>query len=36
VVSDLYPDSVGDAPQDTYESMMRWNVEQVSRALSGG
>jgi ABC-type Zn uptake system ZnuABC Zn-binding protein ZnuA len=36
VVSDLYTDSVGDAPQDTYESMMRWNIEQVAKALSGG
>ena len=35
VVSDLYTDSVGDAPQDTYEMMMRWNIEQVSRALTG-
>jgi ABC-type Zn uptake system ZnuABC Zn-binding protein ZnuA len=35
VVSDLYTDSVGDAPQDTYESMMRWNVDQVVAALQG-
>ena len=33
VVADLYTDSVGDAPQDTYEAMMRWNVDQVVAAL---
>ena len=33
VVGTLYTDSVGDAPQDTYESMMRWNVDQVVAAL---
>jgi manganese/iron transport system substrate-binding protein len=33
VVSSLYTDTVGDAPQDTYESMMRWNVDQVVAAL---
>lgn len=33
VVSDLYTDSVGDAPQDTYEAVMRWNVERVTEAL---
>ena len=36
VVSNLYTDSVGDAPQDTYAGMMAWNIEQVARALSGG
>jgi manganese/iron transport system substrate-binding protein len=35
VVSSLYTDSVGDPPQDTYESMMRWNVDQVVAALRG-
>ncbi|HYO42605.1 MAG TPA: metal ABC transporter substrate-binding protein [Candidatus Limnocylindrales bacterium] len=35
VVSDLYTDSVGDAPQDTYAGMMTWNVEQVAKALTG-
>ncbi len=35
VVSDLYTDSVGDVPQDTYAAMMSWNIEQVARALSG-
>jgi manganese/iron transport system substrate-binding protein len=36
VVSDLYTDSVGDAPQDTYVGMMTWNIEQVAAALAGG
>jgi ABC-type Zn uptake system ZnuABC Zn-binding protein ZnuA len=35
VVSDLYTDSVGDAPADTYAGMMDWNIEQVASALSG-
>jgi ABC-type Zn uptake system ZnuABC Zn-binding protein ZnuA len=35
VVSDLYTDSVGDAPADTYVGMMDWNIEQVASALSG-
>lgn len=36
VVSDLYTDSVGDPPLDTYERLMRWNVDRVVAALSGG
>ena len=35
VVSDLYTDSVGDPPQETYEGLMRWNVERVVAALGG-
>jgi manganese/iron transport system substrate-binding protein len=35
VVANLYTDSVGDAPQDTYESMMRWDIDQVVAALQG-
>ena len=35
VVSDLYTDSVGDPPQDTYEALMRWNVDRVVAALGG-
>jgi ABC-type Zn uptake system ZnuABC Zn-binding protein ZnuA len=35
VVSSLYTDSVGDPPADTYESTMRWNVDQVVAALGG-
>ena len=35
VVSDLYTDSVGDPPQDTYEGLMRWNVDRVVAALGG-
>jgi ABC-type Zn uptake system ZnuABC Zn-binding protein ZnuA len=34
VVSRLYTDSVGDAPQDTYVGMMRWNVDRVLEALA--
>ena len=33
VVTDLYTDSVGDAPLDSYESVMRWNVDRVVEAL---
>jgi len=35
VVSDLYTDSTGDAPQDTYVGMMTWNIDQVAQALVG-
>lgn len=35
VVSNLYTDTVGDAPQDTYAGLMTWNVEQVAAALAG-
>jgi manganese/iron transport system substrate-binding protein len=35
VVSDLYTDSVCDPPQDTYEGLMRWNVDRVVAALGG-
>ena len=35
VVTNLYTDTVGDAPLDTYEQVMRWNVDQVVAALSG-
>ena len=33
VVSELYTDSLGDPPQDTYEAAMRWNVERIVGAL---
>jgi zinc/manganese transport system substrate-binding protein/manganese/iron transport system substrate-binding protein len=33
VVSDLYNDSLGDPPIDTYEAMMRWNAERTVEAL---
>jgi ABC-type Zn uptake system ZnuABC Zn-binding protein ZnuA len=36
VISDLYTDTVGDPPQDTYAGLMRWNVDRVTRALAGG
>ena len=35
VVSGLYDDTVGDAPLDTYASIMRWDVDQVVAALGG-
>lgn len=35
VVSDLYTDSLGDPPANTYEGMMRSNVERVAQALRG-
>lgn len=36
VVANLYSDSLGSAPADSYEGMMRWNVERVVEALAGG
>ncbi|MDP8905064.1 MAG: metal ABC transporter substrate-binding protein [Chloroflexota bacterium] len=33
VVSDLYTDSLGDPPADTFVGAMRWNVEQIRSAL---
>jgi ABC-type Zn uptake system ZnuABC Zn-binding protein ZnuA len=36
VVTDLYTDSVGDAPVDTYEAMMRSDADRVVQALTGG
>jgi manganese/iron transport system substrate-binding protein len=33
VVHDLYTDSVGDPPLDTYEGAMRWNVERIVEGL---
>jgi ABC-type Zn uptake system ZnuABC Zn-binding protein ZnuA len=35
VVSDLYTDTVGDPPVDTYVSVMDWNLDQVVQALGG-
>ena len=36
VVSDLLTESTGDPPQDSYVGAMRWNVEQIVAALTGG
>jgi ABC-type Zn uptake system ZnuABC Zn-binding protein ZnuA len=33
VVRDLYNDSLGDPPVDTYEAMMRWNADRIAEAL---
>lgn len=34
VVSDLYNDSLGDPPVDTYIAMMRYNVQRIVQALA--
>jgi ABC-type Zn uptake system ZnuABC Zn-binding protein ZnuA len=34
VESNLYSDSVGDPPADTYEGLIRWDVERVVAALA--
>ena len=34
VVTDLYNDTLGKAPADTYEGMMRWDVDRIVGALS--
>ncbi len=34
VESDLYSDSLGDPPADTYEGLIRWDVERVVAALT--
>jgi len=33
VVTDLYTDSLGDPPADSYEGLIRWDVEKVVEAL---
>jgi ABC-type Zn uptake system ZnuABC Zn-binding protein ZnuA len=33
VEADLYNDSLGDPPVDTYEGMIRWDIEQIVTAL---
>lgn len=33
MVTDLYDDTLGPAPADTYEGMMRWDVEKIVEAL---
>ena len=35
VVNDLYDDTLGDAPADTYAGMMAWNADRVVEAVSG-
>jgi ABC-type Zn uptake system ZnuABC Zn-binding protein ZnuA len=35
VVSDLYTDSLGEPPVDTYEGLIRWDVDRVAAALRG-
>jgi manganese/iron transport system substrate-binding protein len=36
VVSDLYDDSLGNAPVDTYVGMMTWNTDRVVAAIGAG
>lgn len=36
VVSDLYDDTLGDPPADTYAGMMTWNTDRVVAAIGGG
>jgi manganese/iron transport system substrate-binding protein len=33
VVSNLYTDTLGDSPADTYEGMVRWDVAHIAEAL---
>jgi ABC-type Zn uptake system ZnuABC Zn-binding protein ZnuA len=33
VVKDLYDDSLGDPPLDSYEAIMRWDTNQITQAL---
>jgi zinc/manganese transport system substrate-binding protein/manganese/iron transport system substrate-binding protein len=33
VVTTLYTDSLGDPPADTFEGMMRWNMDQIVQVL---
>ena len=33
VESDLYNDSLGDPPVDSYEGMIRWDIERIVAAL---
>jgi ABC-type Zn uptake system ZnuABC Zn-binding protein ZnuA len=35
VVSDLYTDTLGAAPLDSYTAVMRWNLDRVRTALTG-
>jgi zinc/manganese transport system substrate-binding protein/manganese/iron transport system substrate-binding protein len=35
VVSDLYTDTLGDPPVDTYDGLIRWVVERLAGAMSG-
>ncbi len=35
VVTDLYSDTLGDPPVDSYEGMIRWDVDRVVDALGG-
>jgi hypothetical protein len=32
-VTNLYSDSLGDPPADSYEGLMRWDTERIVEAL---
>lgn len=36
VVTDLYTDTLGDGPLDSYTGIMRWDIDEVVAALGGG
>ena len=33
VVATLYDDATGDPPVDTYEAVIRWDTDQIAKAL---
>ena len=35
VVADLYTDSLGDPPLDTYEAILGWDADRILEALGG-
>ena len=36
IVSDLYDDSLGDAPVDSYDALVRYDIQQLVNAMKGG
>ena len=36
IVSDLYDDSLGDAPDDSYDALVRYDIQQLVNAMKGG
>ena len=35
VETNLYNDSLGDTPVDTYEGLIRWDTDRIVEALGG-
>jgi hypothetical protein len=33
VIGNLYSDSLGDAPVDSYEALMQWDADRIAEAL---